>query len=292
MPIYKHLRVLELARGIKAFLRLEVGLTRGEVPNPEQEVRQLKKRLQRMQRRLSTLQAGRGARTHRIAGDARDHFIGRVVRGKSFVDVGGLYDTVGEKVSVAHSFGASTLAMIDTFSKDDRLWQSFSDRMQYFGVSEFDTISEDISDSTSAPDHPRYDIVHCSGILHRMPDPIQFLSALHKITREYLVLGSVVVATGANIRGETLEVTSATSPSVPASLKREGEIPGDQQRSSIEDNAGDMTYEETPWRAADLASERWFPTVDSLKAMCTSVGFTYEDGAYYHDNAYVVLLSR
>ena len=39
--------------------------------------------------------------------DYRDDFIARVVRGKSFVDVGGLWGTVSEKVSVAHAAGAA-----------------------------------------------------------------------------------------------------------------------------------------------------------------------------------------
>jgi glycosyltransferase involved in cell wall biosynthesis len=38
MPVFKHRTIFEIARGLKAFLRLDVGLTRGEVPDAEQQV--------------------------------------------------------------------------------------------------------------------------------------------------------------------------------------------------------------------------------------------------------------
>ena len=45
--------------------------------------------------------------------DVRDTYIRQVVAGKSFADVGGLWGTVNEKVSVAHAYGARALTMID-----------------------------------------------------------------------------------------------------------------------------------------------------------------------------------
>ena len=52
--------------------------------------------------------------THPIAPsqpeDIRDVFIRRVATGRSFVDVGALWGTVNEKVSVAKGAGATTMA--------------------------------------------------------------------------------------------------------------------------------------------------------------------------------------
>ena len=42
--------------------------------------------------------------------DVRDTYISQVVAGKSFADVGGLWGTVNEKVSVAHAHGARGLS--------------------------------------------------------------------------------------------------------------------------------------------------------------------------------------
>ncbi len=48
-----------------------------------------------------------------MSSDVRDTYIRWVVAGKSFVDVGGPWGTVNEKVSVAHTHGACGLTMID-----------------------------------------------------------------------------------------------------------------------------------------------------------------------------------
>lgn len=54
MPILKGRTVLEIARGLRMFLNLDAGLTRGEVPNPEQKLkqtqRQLKEKTQQLER--------------------------------------------------------------------------------------------------------------------------------------------------------------------------------------------------------------------------------------------------
>ena len=54
--------------------------------------------------------------------DARDTYISQVAAGKSFADVGGLWGTVNEKVSVAHTHGARALTMIDVSPPDTELW--------------------------------------------------------------------------------------------------------------------------------------------------------------------------
>ena len=53
--------------------------------------------------------------------DPRDRFIHEVSKDKSFVDVGGLWGTVNERVSVAHAAGARELAMLD-ISPPDGKW--------------------------------------------------------------------------------------------------------------------------------------------------------------------------
>lgn len=58
----------------------------------------------------------------------RDTYIRQVVAGKSFADVGGLWGTVNEKVSVAHAHGARTLSMIDVSPPDSELWVLFEER--------------------------------------------------------------------------------------------------------------------------------------------------------------------
>ena len=53
--------------------------------------------------------------------DVRDTYIGQLVAGKSFADVGGLWGTVNEKVSVAHTHAARTLTMIGCLARGQRV---------------------------------------------------------------------------------------------------------------------------------------------------------------------------
>ena len=64
MPILRGHSVLEIARGIKAFLKLDVGLVRGEVPDPEQQVeaqqRELRQAHDQIERQSRELERIRG----------------------------------------------------------------------------------------------------------------------------------------------------------------------------------------------------------------------------------------
>lgn len=326
MPAYRSRTVLEVARNARAFLELNAGLVRGEVPDLEHansqlrqtqnRVEQLRKQLadkdgqlKRLRERLpgegrpttgdgvSTIaqNAARGEKEAgpAIAGDPRDHFVGRVAKGRSFADVGGLYGTVSEKVSVAHGHGATELTMIDIVPEGNELWQAFSGRMQQLGISEYETISDSILDLAESPDHPRYDVVHCTGVLYHMPDPMRLLSALRRITREYLVLGSAVTAMSITGNGETMNVPSAASLFIPALKERERAILEGYWRPFVGSDALGLTREQKPWDVEDFAPWWWLPTVDCIRSMCESAGFDYEDGAHYwNDNAYAVLSSR
>jgi hypothetical protein len=67
MPVYKQRTVIELARGISAFLKLDVGLVRGAVPGADEgrevkrdraETSALRKRLEEKEREVQALRAG------------------------------------------------------------------------------------------------------------------------------------------------------------------------------------------------------------------------------------------
>lgn len=56
MPVVKSRVVLEIARGVSAFLHLDAGLTRGEAPAPESELRNAQSKLTEQSRRIERLQ--------------------------------------------------------------------------------------------------------------------------------------------------------------------------------------------------------------------------------------------
>src|SRR5260370_410077 len=73
--------------------------------------------------------------------DIRDVFISRVVDGRSFAEVGGLWGTVNEKVSVAHQRGAQALAMFDTAPEGHMWWQKFEERRASLNVPDVRCVS-------------------------------------------------------------------------------------------------------------------------------------------------------
>src|SRR6266480_6992278 len=101
--------------------------------------------------------------------DPRDEFISCVVKGRSFAEVGGLWGTVNEKVSVARDRGAKSLTMIDVTPRENDLWEKFLTRMTELDIPNVDCISADIIEKATARDHPAFDVVHCSGILYHAP---------------------------------------------------------------------------------------------------------------------------
>jgi hypothetical protein len=65
LPTYRHRTVLEIGRGLRAFLNLYAGLVRGEVPDPERQSKQLaqaRNQIKRLRKQLSN-QDGRPARS-------------------------------------------------------------------------------------------------------------------------------------------------------------------------------------------------------------------------------------
>lgn len=223
--------------------------------------------------------------------DPRDEYIGKVVKDKTFADAGGLWGVVNEKVSVAHRYGASALTMIDRVGPKDESWRLFEERRRHLGVPEVSCIVSDILALADLSPCPQFDVVHCSGVLYHIPDPLRLLTTLRKITREYLVLGSIVSGTKIESDQGILEIPNATALFVPALRGRERAIVQSYWQKLVGDGAVGLTRE-TPWQPDNYVPWWWLPTVEALKAMCEAVGFHYvESSPFWNDNAHVLLLS-
>ncbi|MGE5237547.1 MAG: hypothetical protein ACM3ON_01955 [Chloroflexota bacterium] len=115
------------------------------------------------------------------------------VRGKTFADVGGLWGTDRERVTVAAQAGASRTAMIDITELDHELWHQFHARCEEQGVTCDASLQANIDDPGLASRVGRYDIVHCAGVIYHCPNPLHTVSQLASITGETLILGSVII---------------------------------------------------------------------------------------------------
>jgi len=224
--------------------------------------------------------------------DPRDEYLSQIVKGKSFADVGGLWGTVSEKVSVAHRYGASALTMIDVAPPADEEWRLFEERRRDLRLPPVNCLSGDVVSLVESNTCPQFDVVHCSGVLYHIPDPVRLVAALRKITREYLILCSVVTATKVESDEGTLELPNAAALFIPALQDREHTILSSYWRRFVGDQALGITGPQSSWQLDDFSPWWWLPTVESLKSICTVGGFRFHKGAHFwNDNTFVLLLS-
>lgn len=115
------------------------------------------------------------------------------VKDKSFVDIGGLWGTKGEMISTAARGNAASLTMADIQPLDDELWDRLDAYVAEMGVKEYKKRTVNICSPTGPEELGQFDFVHCSGIMYHVPDLFAFVGNLLKVSREYLLLGSVVM---------------------------------------------------------------------------------------------------
>ncbi len=115
------------------------------------------------------------------------------VKGKSFVDIGGLWGTKGEMITTAASGGAASLTLADIQPLESKWWDRFDAHAAAEGVTDYEKQQLDICSPCAPKTLGQFDFVHCSGIMYHVPDLFSFIGNLLKISREYVMLGSVVM---------------------------------------------------------------------------------------------------
>ena len=123
----------------------------------------------------------------------RRRVLGQLVPGKSFVEIGGLWGTVNETVSVAMQAGAREATMIDVMPRDSKWWTLFAERCTDLGVTDYHCVVGDICEDRLADNVGQFDIAHCSGVLYHTPNPVNVIRNLIAMTRERFMITSAVV---------------------------------------------------------------------------------------------------
>ena len=142
-------------------------------------------------------------------------WINQFAKDKTFVDVGGLWNTVNERVTVAAKAGAAQVTMVDAMDKKNIWWKKFFERCRQAGVA----CGNNIVANVDAPNFHKkvgtYDVVHCSGIIYHCPNPLHSVSQLARITNEILILGSTRIPNILTNRKGTIAMESSSALFVP-----------------------------------------------------------------------------
>ncbi|WP_131819000.1 methyltransferase domain-containing protein [Rhizobium sp. LCM 4573] len=123
----------------------------------------------------------------------QNRMISNHVRDLTFVDVGGLWGTNNEKVTLALQSGAKTATMADMQEMDNEWWQAFRRRAAQLNVSGYAEKLVNLDDPRVHEKLGTFDFVHCSGIVYHVPSPFYTIQRLASLTKRYLLLGSMVV---------------------------------------------------------------------------------------------------
>ncbi|MEG4032608.1 tetratricopeptide repeat protein [Microcoleus sp. w1-18aA5] len=225
------------------------------------------------------------------AKDIRDRYIARVVKGKTFAEVGGLWGTVSEKVSVASKYGAVSLTMIDAMPASLNWWQDFHDRMTSLNIANYHCINQDITQIQLADIGEPYDVVHCAGVLYHHPHPLQILVALRQITREHLVFTSAITQEVIENELGRYELPPSGVMFIPALDDAERAILTAYWQLYINNNPLIGITEKAVFDMNNFAACWWLPTATALEAMCEVAGFKVLDkGLTWSNNALTLLL--
>jgi hypothetical protein len=222
--------------------------------------------------------------------DIRDELIRQVVRGRSFADVGGLWGAVNEKVSVAHNAGATELTMVDASAPDSEWWSRFEQRMSQLAVTGCRTIVGDITSPSTLADLGEVDVVHCSGVLYHLPNPLQLLTALHTAAARHVVLTTAVTRTSIGRGRRRVTVPESGLLFVPALTSRERETLASYWRERGVEALGITAP--ASFDVSDFGPWWFLPTARTMRAMAESAGFAVlEQHASWNGDATTLLLA-
>ena len=128
--------------------------------------------------------AAREAGTQEYEWTERKELIRRFAPGRSFADVGCMWEAHGEVAFRAEEAGATAVTAFDAMEPTDE----FRERERRSELVRY--VRGDLHEAASAEAIGPHDVVWCTGLLYHTPHPILMLERLASITRETLILGT------------------------------------------------------------------------------------------------------
>lgn len=228
----------------------------------------------------------------------RQRWLLQSVSGKSFAEVGGLWGTVNEQVTVALKAGAAQGTMIDlpAQAQPDQpiLWQRFRDRCQAQGIANYRCVEADINDPDLARIAGAYDVVHCTGVLYHVPQPLTTLLQLGKICRETLILGTATIPDRVSNPAGTLTLEPGSALLIPAMSDSQRAVGA---RFLLEAGCTEAVGVINPvtdgWRLDNYPPWWWFFTRQHVVSLLEIAGFdVLEVAGFWYDRATMYLARK
>ncbi|MBA3300282.1 MAG: class I SAM-dependent methyltransferase [Thermoleophilaceae bacterium] len=120
--------------------------------------------------------------------DERTRWVRDLAPGRSFADIGCLWNVHGEIALLAEEAGASRVTAFDAMDPTPEFEQARTRR-----GSSIRFVQGDLHDPSSIQEIGEHDIVWCTGVIYHSPDPFGLVRHLRAITGQKLRLGSHVI---------------------------------------------------------------------------------------------------
>lgn len=197
---------------------------------------------------------------------------------KTFADIGGLWFTVHETVTIAAKANAKELTMIDRLPMDNKWWSAFHERCKNKGVSNYQCHQANLDNDDILKLGP-FDVIFCSGILYHCPNPIHTLSQLGKLCNETLVLGTHVIDHKMSTELGVVEIPRAAALYVPSLNEKQIAILNCWMGKRV------LGYKNDKWTLGEDAHIPfwWLFPEEVLRSWLSLAGFTVKETSRGHD---------
>lgn len=234
----------------------------------------------------------------RIENKAQSQWIRKYVEDRSFADVGGLWGTIGEKVTLAHKIGASKVAMVDTMLMHNKWWEAFLQHAEAQGLERdnIDCIVADLERHNFVKVAGTYDYVHCAGVLYHVPNPLAVLHNLVKMARQYLSMSTQVIPDRIENSQGVLEIPAGQALFIPGLNERQKAVLReyyDSQNYKVTNiNRGNQPYYVQDKEKFHYGPSYWLPTRRMIETLFEIMGVRLLEVAYLSDHGAAFLVTK
>jgi hypothetical protein len=115
----------------------------------------------------------------------REELIVRFARGRSFADVGAMWNVHGGLAFLAEDSGATNVTAVDVMAPTREFEAARASKKSTVRF-----VAGDVHDLAVIDEVGRHQVVWCSGVLYHAPNPLLTLDRLRAITSEFLILAT------------------------------------------------------------------------------------------------------
>lgn len=188
----------------------------------------------------------------------REELVRRYAPGRSFADVGCMWNIHGAIALLAEESGATSVSGVDVMAPTDR----FEAERRRRG-SRVRFVRGDLHDAALLEEVGAHDVVWCTGVLYHAPSPLETLTRLRSITRERLILGSA---------------TMPEIPGLPQACIFYPGLDGEGRRAYRRGGTGGRVGVSAPFDPRrGYANWWWGITPSALRGMLVASGFAVEE---------------